>query len=126
MEALKKEKELRIVLNPSATRAFEMMLARLRAEMPTIKVQASNFVSFLVTDFLEAHFERDKEVLIAEFFDSDAFHEAERRKAKGHENYEELMAEALERAKRIKGKRRRKYTRKGIETPSPETKDGGL
>jgi len=70
------------------------------------KVQASQFVSFLVADFIEAHFEKDKVVLIAEFFDSDAYYEAERKKAKGAPNYEELMANALDEARKIKGKRR--------------------
>lgn len=126
MELNQKEKELRIVLNAAATSAFETMVARLKEEMSTIKIQASHFVSFLVTDFMEAHFEKDKDILIAEFFDSDAYHESERKKAKGKENYEELMADALERAKRIKGKRRRKYVRKGTQTPPSETKEGGL
>ena len=106
-------KELRIVLSATATSAYETMVARIREEVSTIKVQPSHFVSFLVVDFLVAHFEKDKPILIAEFFDSDAFYEAARKKAKGSTNYEELMAEALEKAQGIRGKKRRKAVRKG-------------
>ena len=105
-------KELRIVLDAEATSAYEGMVERMRAEA-TIKVQPSYFVSFLMADFFATHFEKDKAVLIAEFFDSDAFYEAARRRAKSSEDFEELMAAALEEAKRIKGKRRRKVVRKG-------------
>jgi hypothetical protein len=118
MDKTQKGKELRVALNQSASGAYEIMIARLKKEMPTVKIQASSFVSFLVADFLDSHFEKDKAVLIAEFFDSDAFHEVERKKAKGKENYEELMAEALERAKRIKSKRRRK-SQQIVETLPP-------
>ena len=108
-------KELRIVLNTVATGAFEAMLTSMREAVPTIKVQPSAFVSFLVTDFFMAHFEKDKAILIAEFFDSDGFYELARKKAKGSANYEELMAEALQAAKEIKGKKRRKPVRKGTQ-----------
>lgn len=118
METTPKEKELRIALSPNATAAFETMVERLRAEMPAIKIQPSQFVSFLITDYLAAHFEKDKPVLIAEFFDSDAFHEIERKKAKGADNYEELMEAALARARKIKDKRRRKLVRTAIKTPT--------
>jgi uncharacterized protein with ATP-grasp and redox domains len=50
-------------------------------------------------------------VLIAEFFDSDAFHEAERIKAKGTENYEELLEESIKLARKIRSKRRKLTTR---------------
>ena len=105
-----KEKELRVVLNTEAATAYAEMVTRMRSLMPTVKVLPSHFVSFLVADFFTAHFERDIPVLIAEFFDSDAFYEAARKKAKGAMNYEELMANALAEAKTIKAKKRRKLT----------------
>ena len=46
--------------------------------------------------------------MIAEFFDSDAYFEAARKKAKGSADYEEKMAAALSDAQKIKAKRRRK------------------
>ena len=108
-----KLKELRIVLSAGATNAYEAMIARMKEDVTTIKATPSHFVSFLVADFFAAHFEKDKAVLIAEFFDSDAFYEAARKKAKGSPNYEELMAEALESAQRLRGKKRRSSVRKG-------------
>lgn len=106
-------KELRIVLDTAATSAYDAMVARMKEDIPTIKVQPSHFVSFLVADFLAAHFDKDKAVFVAEFFDSDAYFEAARRKARSANNYEDLMAAALEEARRIKDKRRQKTVRKG-------------
>ena len=105
-------RELRVVLDASATAAYESMVAGMKEAVPQIKVQPSHFVSFLLVDYLEAHFEKDKAVLIAEFFDSDAFHEAERKLAKGKPDYEERMQAALDSARQIKGKKRRKVVRK--------------
>ena len=113
-------KELRIVLDAGATNAYEAMVARMKEEVSTIKVQPSQFVSFLVADFLAAHFEKDKAVLIAEFFDSDGFHEAARRKAKGSENYEDQMDAAIQEARKIKDRKRGKVVRKGRQ-PSKES-----
>lgn len=108
MSEVATKKELRIVLDMEATQAFDSMVAALKAEMPTIKTQPSQFVSFLVADFFETHFEKDKTVLIAEFFNSDAYFDAARKKAKGSANYEEQMATALSDAQKIRSKRRRK------------------
>ncbi len=109
-QKVENEKELRVVLNVGAAAAYVEMVARMRSLMPTVKVVPSHFVSFLVADFFTAHFERDIPVLIAEFFDSDGFYEAARKKAKGAANYEELMANALAEAKAIKAKKRRRLT----------------
>lgn len=106
------QRELRIVLDGPATAAYEAMVSRMKEAVPTIKVQPSHFASFLFVDFMDAHFEKDMAVLIAEFFDSDAFYELERRKAKGKEDYEEQMADALERARKIRTRKRRKTVRK--------------
>ena len=106
-------KELRVVLDSAATNAFENMVARMKEDQPTVKVQPSHFVSFLVSEFFAAYFDKDRAVLIAEFFDSDAFYEAARRKAKGSSNYEDQMTEAMEAAQKIRGKKRRKAGRGG-------------
>ncbi len=116
MSEVKDRRELRIVLDARATSAYEAMVARMRDTVSTIKLQPSHFVSFLLVDFMEAHFEKDMAVLIAEFFDSDGFYETQRKLAKGKTNYEELMADALEQAKRIKARRRRKILRKKKQT----------
>ena len=41
-------KELRVVLDSAATSAFENMVARIKEDQPTVKVQPSHFVSFLL------------------------------------------------------------------------------
>lgn len=107
-----KAKELRIVLDAAAASAYETMVGRIKEVALTIKTQPSHFVSFLLVDYLEVHFEKDMAVLIAEFFDSDAFYESERKLAKGRPDYEERMQAALNRAREIKGKKRRKTLNK--------------
>ena len=103
-----KSKELRIALDVEATQSYKLMIQKLKEVVPTIKVHHSQFVSFLLTDYLVAHFEKDQDVLIAEFFDFDTFYQQQRKQAKGKLNFEELMTKALEQAQKYKGKRRRK------------------
>ena len=109
MSAGSAKKELRIVLDEGATTAFHLMVQALKSEMATVKIHPSQFVSFLLADFFQSHFEKDRPVLIAEFFDSDTYFDAARKKARGSNNYEELMASALAEAQKIKAKRRRKH-----------------
>lgn len=101
-------KELRVALDAEATQSYKLMVQKLKEVVPTIKVHPSQFISFLVADYLIAHFEKDQDVLIAEFFDSDTFYQQQRKQAKGKPNFEELMTKALEQAQKYKGKRRRK------------------
>lgn len=108
------EKEVRINLDQAAAMALRTMIDILKAETSTVKVQPSQFVSFLVADFLEAHFAKDKPVFIAEFFDSDAYYEAERKKAKGRPDFEDLMARALDHARKIKSLKRCKTVRRSL------------
>lgn len=106
------EKEVRINLDQAAATALRTMIDILKAETSTVKVQPSQFVSFLVADFLEAHFAKDKPVFIAEFFDSDAYYEAERKKAKGRPDFEDLMARAFDHARKVKSLKRSKTMRR--------------
>ena len=121
MSDITAKKELRIVLDIVATKAFEAMVVALKAETPTIKISPSQLVSFLVADFFEAHFEKDKAVLIAEFFDSDAYFDTARKKAKGSADYEEKMAAALSDALKIRSKRRNKM--RGANKPHTKSKE---
>lgn len=106
------EKEaLRIVLDQGATQAYLAMVEKLKAENSCVKFHPSQFVSFLVSDFLNTYFEKDKAVLVAEFFDSQTYYESEAQRAKGQSNFEELMDIALATARRIKGKARSKNGR---------------
>jgi hypothetical protein len=103
-----RRKELRVVIDAESALAYEIMVQRIKEVVPTIKVHPSQFVSFLVSDYYLAHFEKDKDILIAEFFDSDSFYQAQRKQAKGQSNFEELMVCALEQAQKYKSKKRRK------------------
>lgn len=103
------EKEvLRVALDKKATQSFLQMANRLKAESPHVRVQPSAFVSFLVSDFYATYFEKDLEILVAEFFDSKSFHEAQLQQAKAEGNFEEVMSESLVMIQKIKAKARRK------------------
>jgi hypothetical protein len=118
-----KMKELRVALDAESSLAIESMLKRIKEVVPTIKVHPSQFVSFLVSDFYLAHFEKDKEVFIAEFFDSDSYYQAQRKEAKGQANFDELMAKALEQAQKYKSKKRRRAKSVSPEIPDPVVKE---
>lgn len=106
------EKEVRVVLDQAAATALRAMIDSLKAETSTVKIQPSQFVSFLVADFFQAHFAKDKPVFVAEFFDSDAFYEVERKKARGRPDFEDQMARALDHARKVKGLKRSKTMRR--------------
>lgn len=117
------EKEtLRVALDKQAAQAFAKMAIRLKAENPHVRVQPSAFVSFLVSDYCATYFEKDLGLLVAEFFDSKSFHEAQLQLAKAG-NFEDVMAESLETIRRIKAHARRNPARqrKGRRTSSPES-----
>ncbi len=117
MSAGSTKQELRIVLDAAATSAFNMMVQVLKSEMATVKIHPSQFVSFLVADFFQSHFEKDKQALVAEFFDSDSYFDAARKKARDSDDYEEQMATTLAEAQKIKSKRRRKATNAAASNP---------
>lgn len=113
-----KKEILRVALDRESTAAYSAMVERLKAENPHVKFQASAFVSFLVTDFHRTYFEKDLAVLVAEFFDSNAFYESERKKAKEGSSYEEVLGAALTQARHIKSKRRTHAPRKAVRPPT--------
>lgn len=105
------EKEvLRVALNKKAALAFAQMANRLKAENPHIRIQPSAFVSFLVSDFFATYFEKDSGILIAEFFDSKSFYEAQLQQAKVQSDYEGVMSATVRAIRRIKAGARRKHT----------------
>ena len=118
-----KSNELRIALTAEAASVYDKMVAHLKKEMPTIKLYPSQVISFLVMDFFAAHFEKDKDIFIAEFFDSDAYYEAARKRAKGLPEYEDLMAKALAEAKSIKARKRRQA---GVKINKPANNNDGI
>lgn len=103
------EKEvLRIALDKRAAQDFAQMSNRLKAENPHIRVQPSAFVSFLVSDFFATYFEKDLGILVAEFFDSKSYYEAQLQQAKAQDDFESVMSATLRAIKKIKAGARRK------------------
>ncbi|MBX3033541.1 MAG: hypothetical protein KF865_06410 [Bdellovibrionaceae bacterium] len=114
------EKEvLRVALDKQAAQDFAQMANRLRAENPHVRVQPSAFVSFLVSDFFATYFEKDLGVLVAEFFDSKSYHEAQLQEAKAQGDFEKVMTESLATIRKIKARARRKSGQKRKAKPSP-------
>lgn len=110
---------LRIALDKKAALAFAQMADRLRAENPHVRVQPSTFVSFLVSDFFATHFEKDLGILVAEFFDSKSYYEAQLQQAKTQGDFESVMSETLRAIKKIKAGARRKRTVRRKSQPLP-------
>jgi hypothetical protein len=98
---------LRIALDKQAAQDFAAMAQRLKAENPHVKVHPSAFVSFLVSDFYATYFEKDLGILVAEFFDSKSYHEAQLQQVKSQGDFEKVMSESLETIQKIKAKTRR-------------------
>lgn len=98
---------LRITLDKQAAQDFATMAHRLKAENPHVKVHPSAFVSFLVSDFYATYFEKDLGILVAEFFDSKSYHEAQLLQVKTPGDFEKVMSVSLEAIQKIKAKTRR-------------------
>lgn len=115
------EKEvLRIALDKKAAQDFAQMASRLKAENPHIRVQPLAFVSFLVSDFCATYFEKDLGILVAEFFDSKSYYEAQLQQAKAQSDFEGVMSATLRAIKRIKaGARGKRTARRKSKSPSP-------
>lgn len=103
---------LRVALDKAAANAYKQMTDRLRLESPFLKVHPSAFVSFLVADFCTTYFEKDMDILVAEFFDSQSYYEDQLGKAKSGNSFEETMTATLSTIKKIKSKKRGKMGRK--------------
>lgn len=110
---------LRVALDRQAAQDFAQMANRLKAQNPHVRVQPSAFVSFLVSDFFATYFEKDLGILVAEFFDSKSYHEAQLQQAKAQGDFERVMSESLVTIRKIKARSRRKSGQKRKAKPSP-------
>lgn len=115
---------LRVALDKQAALAFAQMANRLKAQNPHVRVQPSAFVSFLVSDFFATYFEKDLGILVAEFFDSKSYHEAQLQQAKAQGDFERVMSESLVTIRKIKARARRKSGQKWKAKPSPTSTSG--
>lgn len=112
MTNISKKEVLRVALDKEAADAFRFMAAQLRNSNDSVRVHPSEFVSFLVRQFKDNHFAEDFDLLVSEFFDSEKYLAAATTAAMGNPNFEELVAQALAKAKRLKAKRRAGLRRK--------------
>lgn len=110
---------LRIALDKKAAQDFVQMANRLKAENPHIRVQPSALVSFLVSDFFATYFEKDLGILVAEFFDSKSYYEAQLQQAKAQGDFESVMSVTLRAIKKIRAGARRKRTARRKSKPLP-------
>lgn len=97
---------LRVVLDPEATRAFSEMSARLKAVGSYVKFYPSQLVSCIVSEFFEAHFEKDKDALVSKFFDAKAYISSEVQRAQNAEEAVEILKGLSDSIDKIKGKGR--------------------
>jgi hypothetical protein len=103
------EKEvLRVALDKNGASAYARMADRLKAENAHVRVYPSALVSFLVADYFATYFEKDLPLLVAQFFDSQSYYEAQLQRAKAEGDFERVMSEALMTINRIKSGTRRK------------------
>lgn len=104
---------LRIVLDKRGTECHGKMMERLKAANEFVKAHPSELVSFLVADYFDTYFERDMEVLVAEFFDSRAYLTGEIQKDENLADPAEAMKRATALVERIRAKRRGQVVRRG-------------
>ena len=114
---------LRVALDKKATQAVGAMTNKMKEANYPLKLNPSQFVSFLVHDFFETYFEKDIEVLIAAFFDSHKYLNTETQAYKGKGNYEESMRAALAKAENIRAGKRNGGHNKNRKTRQVEPKD---
>ena len=115
---------LRVALDKQAVQDLAQMAERLKAENPHVRVQPSAFVSFLVSDFYTTYFERDLEVLVAEFFDSKSYHDGMLQSAGSACDFEKVMSASLTEIKRIKAKTRSSGVKRGKPKQSSSSVNG--
>ncbi len=106
-----KKQILRVALDERATRCYFSMVEKLRGQNAFLKIHPSHFVSFLVTDFFETYFEKDIDVLVAQFFDSQGYHDKQMKLA-GQGEFERVISDTLAHIKQVKSKARKKPTKK--------------
>ena len=122
VEALAKTPEtsaseaVRVVLDREASLSFDRMAQALRAE-GSVRLSPSKLVSFVVQLFFSNHFDKDKEILLGECFDSKAFIESELKKADPSE-----VGAVLERAM-LKVRRMQELKKRGMK--SAKTRGNG-
>lgn len=108
---------LRVALDSRAVQAFESMAVALKSVDPAVQFSPSELVSFIVYDFSQTYFQKDFDVLLAMFFNSQSYVKTQTKKSNS-ENFEEVLREALDKARKMKLKMRKTITPKTLPEPS--------
>lgn len=109
---------VRVVLDRDASLSFDRMAQVLRNE-GSARLSPSKLVSFIVQLFFASHFDKDKEILLGEFFDSKAFVEGELKKADPSE-----IGVVLERAM-LKVRRMQELKKRGMKSAKTRSNEDG-
>jgi len=91
---------LRVALDSEAIRAFESMVQSLKAES-YVRLTPSKFISFLTQFYFQHYFEKDRELLASEFFDSKEFVAAELRKVRDASEIEGVLEQSMRKVRRM-------------------------
>lgn len=103
IDSLQHSDTLRIHLDNIASNSYREMEEILKSQGNHVKFQPSRFISFLVQQYRNSHFEQDKEILIKEFFNSKEYVASALKNAKSTAEIQEVLDEAI---KRLKTERR--------------------
>jgi hypothetical protein len=99
MDNLEHADTLRIHLDSIASGSYREMEEILKSQGKYVKFQPSRFISFLIQQYRNNHFEQDKEILMKEFFDSKEYLASALKNAKSTEEIQEVLDEAIKRLK---------------------------
>lgn len=91
---------LRVALDKKATHAHDSMAGVLKTQ-EFVKLSPSRFVSFVITHFFENYFEKDKELIVSEFFDAKEFIADEMSKVKDPAMVDEVLKMAMNRIQKM-------------------------
>lgn len=91
---------LRVALDENAMRAFEDMVQSLKAES-YVRLTPSKFISFLTYFYFQNYFEKDRELLTSEFFDSKDFVAQELKKIKDPKEMEAALELTMRKVRKM-------------------------
>ncbi len=91
---------LRINLDKTAIAALEQMTKALKEES-YVRITPSKFISFLTRFYFERYFDKDREILSSEFFDSKEFVANELKKTKDGTDVATLLEQSMRKLRRM-------------------------
>ena len=102
------KESLRILLDDVAAKDCEWMESELKSQGSHIKLTSSKFISYLVKDYKNNYFSKNKKKLSKVFFDSKEFIAAELKKAQTPEAVEQILKMAMKNIAKGQASKKRK------------------